>query len=147
MTDLRKEFEATGYSSWINSDLYPNGRIYTQEYTEWLERKVLEKRKREIADVRICTGCWHLSTEKIEPPAVACCPDSRYRPLREVLNETYEQYTAMQTQVVQLRKENAEMRNLGVDVMLRNREENEKLRKENAELRATIALLILKRLK
>jgi hypothetical protein len=40
MTDLQKEFEATGYTSWINLDLYPNGKIYTQEYTEWLEKQV-----------------------------------------------------------------------------------------------------------
>lgn len=40
MNELQKEFEATGYAAWINSDLYPDGRIYTQEYTEWLEAKV-----------------------------------------------------------------------------------------------------------
>jgi hypothetical protein len=40
MTDLQKEFEATGYTSWINLDLYPDGKIYTQEYTQWLEAKV-----------------------------------------------------------------------------------------------------------
>lgn len=40
MTDLQKEFEATGYTSWINADLYPDGKIYTKEYTEWLEKKV-----------------------------------------------------------------------------------------------------------
>lgn len=40
MTDLQKEFEATGYPSWINADLYPDGKIYTKEYTEWLEKQV-----------------------------------------------------------------------------------------------------------
>lgn len=40
MTDLQREFEATGYTSWINADLYPDGKIYTQEYTEWLEKQV-----------------------------------------------------------------------------------------------------------
>jgi len=40
MTDLQKEFEATGYTSWINANLYPDGKIYTQEYTEWLEKQV-----------------------------------------------------------------------------------------------------------
>jgi hypothetical protein len=40
MTDLQKEFEASGYTSWINSDLYPDGKIYTQEYTQWLEKRV-----------------------------------------------------------------------------------------------------------
>jgi hypothetical protein len=45
MTDLQKEFEAMGYASWINSDLYYGGRIYTVEYTEWLEKQVVELRK------------------------------------------------------------------------------------------------------
>ena len=41
--ELRANFEATGYISWINADIYPNGKIYTQEYTEWLETKVLNE--------------------------------------------------------------------------------------------------------
>jgi hypothetical protein len=45
MTELQKEFEATGYTSWINADLYPDGNIYTQEYTQWLERQVLALRQ------------------------------------------------------------------------------------------------------
>lgn len=42
MTELQKEFEAEakGYPSWINADLYPDGKIYTKEYTEWLEKQV-----------------------------------------------------------------------------------------------------------
>lgn len=46
MTDLQKEFEATGYASWINLDLYPDGKIYTQEYTKWLEKQVLALRQK-----------------------------------------------------------------------------------------------------
>jgi hypothetical protein len=45
MTELQKEFEATRYTSWINSDLYPDGKIYTKEYTQWLERQVLALRQ------------------------------------------------------------------------------------------------------
>ena len=41
-TQLRKEFEDKGYSSWINSDIYPDGKIYTKEYTEYLETKLLK---------------------------------------------------------------------------------------------------------
>lgn len=48
MTDLQKEFEATGYTSWINANLYPDGKIYTQEYTEWLEKQVQELRKHDV---------------------------------------------------------------------------------------------------
>ena len=41
MESLQKEFEATtGNASWINSDIYPDGRIYTKAYTEWLEQKL-----------------------------------------------------------------------------------------------------------
>lgn len=42
MNDLQKEFESSGFVSWINSDLYPDGKIYTKEYTEWLEKKIHE---------------------------------------------------------------------------------------------------------
>ena len=45
MTDLQKEFESTGQASWVNSDIYPDGKIHTREYTEWLERMVLDLRK------------------------------------------------------------------------------------------------------
>lgn len=41
-TQLRKEFEEKGYSSLINSDIYPDGKIYTKEYTEFLETKLLK---------------------------------------------------------------------------------------------------------
>lgn len=48
MTELQKEFEATGYTSWINSDIYPDGKIYTKEYTEWLEKMVLVLRQPDV---------------------------------------------------------------------------------------------------
>ena len=44
MTNLQKEFEKTGYASWINSDIYPDGKIYTKEYVKWLEKKLKDKR-------------------------------------------------------------------------------------------------------
>lgn len=41
--DLQAEFEGTtSFVAWINSDIYPDGRIYTKEYTHWLEKKVAE---------------------------------------------------------------------------------------------------------
>ena len=49
MNYLQKEFEKTGYASYINSDIYPDGKIYTKEYTEWLEKKV--KNNIDLADV------------------------------------------------------------------------------------------------
>lgn len=42
MNKLQKEFEKTGYNSWINSDIYPDGKIYTKEYTEWLEKRLVK---------------------------------------------------------------------------------------------------------
>ena len=42
---LRKEFEQIGYNVWINADIYPDGKIYTKEYTEWLERLLIKKAK------------------------------------------------------------------------------------------------------
>lgn len=39
--NLQHEFEKEmGGVSWINSDIYPDGKIYTKAYTEWLEKKV-----------------------------------------------------------------------------------------------------------
>ena len=40
MKKLQEQFEKeTGYSSWINSDIYPDGKIHTHEYVKWLESK------------------------------------------------------------------------------------------------------------
>lgn len=42
MNNLQKQFEtATGQASWINSDIYHDGKIYTKPYTEWLESLVM----------------------------------------------------------------------------------------------------------
>lgn len=39
--DLEKIFEQeTGNAAWINSDIYPDGKIHTREYVEWLAEKV-----------------------------------------------------------------------------------------------------------
>ncbi len=35
----------------------------------------------------LCTGCGHDSRDPILPPALACCPDSRYRTLVDFLDE------------------------------------------------------------
>lgn len=40
MSELQKEFEELGQSCWINLFTYPHGKIYSKEYTEWLEKKV-----------------------------------------------------------------------------------------------------------
>lgn len=38
--DIQKQFEeTTNHAAWINSDLYPSGRTYTNAYTEWLEKE------------------------------------------------------------------------------------------------------------
>ena len=58
MTDLQKEFEATGYTSWINADLYPDGKIYTQEYTQWLEKQVLALRQPLVSGELNCEHDW-----------------------------------------------------------------------------------------
>jgi hypothetical protein len=50
LPELQKEFEAIGYASWINADVYPNGKIYTREYTEWLERQVMALRQKAASD-------------------------------------------------------------------------------------------------
>lgn len=41
-------------------------------------------------ETRVCTGCGHLSCDKIEPPHLGCCPDNNYIPLREYLTSSRE---------------------------------------------------------
>jgi hypothetical protein len=65
MTELQKEFEANGYTSWINADLYPDGKIYTKEYTEWLEKQVLALRQPSVIG-SVCDVCG--SNDIIEAP-------------------------------------------------------------------------------
>ena len=41
MNDLQKKFETEkSQASWINSEIYPDGKIYTKPYTEWLEKEI-----------------------------------------------------------------------------------------------------------
>jgi hypothetical protein len=88
MTDLQKEFEGTGYTSWVNSDLYPDGKIYTQEYTHWLEKQVLALRQQNVS-IKVCTGCGWRSDKKIDSKtALACCPDNNYVELGEYLKNS-----------------------------------------------------------
>jgi ribosomal protein L37AE/L43A len=75
MTELQKEFEANGYTSWINADLYPDGKIYTQEYTQWLERQVLALRQPPVS-VSVCPKCGStdlFKSQKAELYDCKCC--------------------------------------------------------------------------
>ena len=37
-----------------------------------------------VMEVKICTGCGRLSTDPpIELPALACCPDNHYLPIKK----------------------------------------------------------------
>lgn len=66
MTDLQKQFEATGYASWINSELYPDGQIYTKEYTQWLEKQ-LEAKQNALQNEKIVVAiAAHLEKESRE---------------------------------------------------------------------------------
>jgi hypothetical protein len=47
METLEKEFESSGRAAWINSDIYPDNKIHTREYTKWLEKQVFELRGKE----------------------------------------------------------------------------------------------------
>lgn len=43
---LQKQFEDLGYCSWINSEIYPDGKIYTKEYTEWIEEQLIDLKQK-----------------------------------------------------------------------------------------------------
>lgn len=49
MNSLQKEFESTGGTSWVNSDLYPDGKTPTKEYVKWLEQRVSESDSKTIS--------------------------------------------------------------------------------------------------
>ena len=58
MNELQKKFESTGYSSWINSEIYPDGRIYTKEYTEWLEGNIVSLKNNQCNHLWENVGKW-----------------------------------------------------------------------------------------
>ena len=37
---------------------------------------------------KVCMGCGHLESDPVQKPAMACCPDSNYIPLREYLKRS-----------------------------------------------------------
>ena len=53
-------------------------------------RKHIDELEQEIEQLRkeskVCTGCGH-DNSPVEPPALGCCPDSRYRTAAELLKE------------------------------------------------------------
>ena len=49
--ELRIKFESSGNTCWINSDIYPDGKIYTKEYTEWLENLIINSPQGEAPSV------------------------------------------------------------------------------------------------
>jgi len=94
MTDLQKEFESTGYSSWINSDIYPNGKVYTNEYVLWLEEKINQKQEKpakeskpakEIISEIICKECGKEGDLDLEGIWCANCQKYTYseKPAKE----------------------------------------------------------------
>lgn len=42
----------------------------------------------EFMDLKVCTGCGHKSTDTINAPHLACCPDSNYIHIEEYLNNS-----------------------------------------------------------
>lgn len=56
MKEFIKEFEKTGHIAWVNADIYPDGKIYTQEFTEWLAKRLEELERK----------AWECSVEMME---------------------------------------------------------------------------------
>lgn len=44
--------------------------------------------EKELKQTTVCKDCGHLSIDPIENPAQACCPDSRYIPIRDYLKKS-----------------------------------------------------------
>jgi hypothetical protein len=52
MNELQKEFEATGYASWVDSDDFPEGKVPTQAYVKWLEERVRRAEAKKPRDLK-----------------------------------------------------------------------------------------------
>lgn len=64
MKQLQKDFEMqTGKASYINSDIYPCGTIYTKAYTEWLEEKLEHHRLKIIELVELSEKLVQISKQ------------------------------------------------------------------------------------
>lgn len=53
--------------------------------------------------LKVCSGCGHLSIDII-PAGQACCPDSRYVPVREFIKEWHDEIVRVKKDVIELRK-------------------------------------------
>lgn len=66
MSDIDKyieEFEKKEpYTAWINSDIYPDGRIYTKEFTQHLFKKNNELKK-ELHEAKQLLNEWSMKEQ------------------------------------------------------------------------------------
>jgi len=60
-----------------------NVLLAMEEYATIVLRAQEEKHKEEMENLKICTGCGRLSSQKISEGFLSCCPDNNYIPIRE----------------------------------------------------------------
>jgi len=83
---LRREY-GNGSLKTIRNDI----RVYTVEYVEWLEDRLVKLcnlQNVNASTLKICSGCGKLNIEplglnKHGEPFLGCCPDNRYIPIKE----------------------------------------------------------------
>ena len=76
----------------------------------------LRKENEELKNLKICSGCGHLSWNKISDTAIACCPDNNYIPVQDYARNSY--YSKLSIMEMQKRIEELEkaLRNIsGLD--------------------------------
>ncbi|MBK5213394.1 MAG: hypothetical protein JJE55_07015 [Flavobacteriaceae bacterium] len=64
----------------VNKSLYAKGFTHKEVRKFW-DQMIKNSAAIEAAgidNIKVCTGCGHLNIEPIDPPAMACCPDSNY---------------------------------------------------------------------
>jgi len=91
----RKESKTYGfYLSIIN-----NIPALLNDLTDW---EWLDETEQDAGNqlLQICAGCGHISTDEITPPALSCCPDSNWLPLRDFIEQWHGEIVACKKKLI-----------------------------------------------
>lgn len=53
--------------------------------------QIIENNNSQRRELKVCTGCGRFSDDPISEYHLACCPDNRYKPIKEAYNDLFEE--------------------------------------------------------